>query len=103
MKAQKKEDDPLIEKLVDLIENNSPIEELFEVLPQISNLNGFFENLSLLHYAVVANREDVCKILIQGGAGVNRLGEDAHSEKTLNFGRSPFTISCSRVSSMAHF
>ena len=101
--SSENEDDPLIEKLVDLIENNSPTEELAEVLPQISNLNGFFENWSLLHYAVVANREDVCKILIQGGADVNRLGEDAHSEKTLNYGRTPFTISCSRVSSMAIF
>ena len=101
--SSEEEDDPLIEKLVDLIENDSPMKEIAEVLPHISNLNGFFENWSLLHYAVVANRKDVCEILIQRGADVNRLGEDFHSERTLNYGRTPFTISCSRVSTMAIF
>lgn len=95
--------DPLIEKFVNLIENDSPLKEILEVLPQISNLSELYENWSPLHYAVVANREDVCEILIQRGADVNRLGEDFHSERTLNYGRTPFTISCSRVSTMAIF
>ena len=101
--SPEEENDPLIEKLVDLIENDSAMEEIAEVLPHISNLNGFFENWSPLHYAVVANRKDVCEILIQRGADVNRLGEDSHSEETLNYGRTPFTVSCSRVSSIAIF
>lgn len=101
--SSEEEDDLLIEKLVDLIENDSPMKEIAEVLPHISNLNRFFENWSLLHYAVVANRKDVCEILIQRGADVSRLGEDFHSERTLNYGRIPFTILCSRVSTMAIF
>ena len=62
--SSEEEDDPLIEKLVDLIENDSPMKEIAEVLTHISNLNRFFENWFLLHYAVVANRKDVCEILI---------------------------------------
>ena len=99
------EGDPLIEKFVNLIENDSPLEEILEVLPQISNLNELYENWSPLHYAVVANREDICEILIQRGADINRMADVNvfYSSETLNYGLTPFSISCSRVSRMAIF
>ena len=97
--------DPLIEKFVNLIENDSPLKEILEVLPQISNLSELYENWSPLHYAVVANREDVCEMLIQRGADINRMADVnvSYSSETLNYGLTPFSISCSRVSRMAIF
>ena len=102
-KSSANEDDLLMRKLVNLIENDSPDNEIVKVLPEISKLDKFYEGWSPLHYAVVANREDVCEMLIQRGADVNIMAEEVHSAETLNYGLTPFSISCSRVSHMAIF
>ncbi|XP_057301397.1 putative ankyrin repeat protein RBE_0921 [Hydractinia symbiolongicarpus] len=89
--------------LIELILNQSPIKDIKESLENKTDLNYCFNGWSPLHYATSLNNIELCRLLVQLGSNVNFVAKSAPSREFLNYGHSPFAISCSRTTRMEIF